>query len=178
MDGIQQKKTDHNGQTGDRENPSQGRRSPRERMFAPFTRDNKKLVNRCFVCPPIKLENGNPDGTVTDRQLLFSGHIAKDAPALIILEPVAVTPDGREHPKRLCVHLPESAGELRKIAGIIRKQGRLAGLHLNHAGAASNPQSIRPTAKGFINDEDGIKGSPMKTFPGIATDDHPGRDRL
>jgi len=110
-----------------------------ERMFAPFTIGNKELVNR-FVFPPVKLGYGNPDGTVTDRQLLFYSQIAKDGPALIILEPVAVTPEGREHPKQLCVHLPGSAAELRKIVDVIHGQGRLACLHLNHAGAAANPK--------------------------------------
>jgi len=84
-----------------------------DRMFVPFTIGDRELVNR-FVFPPIKLGYGNPDGTVTDRQLLFYSQLAKDGPALIILEPVAVTQDGREHPKQLCVHLPESAVELRK----------------------------------------------------------------
>jgi 2,4-dienoyl-CoA reductase-like NADH-dependent reductase (Old Yellow Enzyme family) len=111
-----------------------------ERMFAPFTIGQMELVNR-FVFPPIKLGYGNPDGTVTDRQLLFYSQIAKNGPALIILEPVAVTPDGREHPKQLCVHLPASAAELQKIVDVIHEQGRLACLHLNHAGAAANPKA-------------------------------------
>ena len=111
-----------------------------ERMFAPFTIGDRKLVNR-FVFPPIKLGYGNPDGSATDRQLLFYSQIAKDGPALIILEPVAVTPDGREHPKQLCVHLPGSAAELQKIVDVIHEQGRLACLHLNHAGAAANPKA-------------------------------------
>jgi 2,4-dienoyl-CoA reductase-like NADH-dependent reductase (Old Yellow Enzyme family)/thioredoxin reductase len=111
-----------------------------ERMFGPYTIGDKKLVNR-FIFPPIKLGYGNPDGRVTDRQLLFYSQIAKDGPALIILEPVAVTPDGREHPKQLCVHLPGSAAELQKIVDVIHGQGRLASLHLNHAGAAANPKA-------------------------------------
>ena len=110
-----------------------------KRMFAPFTIGNRELVNR-FVFPPIKLGYGNPDGTVSDRQLLFYRQIAKDGPSLIILEPVAVTPDGREHPKQLCVHLPGSAAELKTIVDVIHEQGRLACLHLNHAGAAANPK--------------------------------------
>ncbi|MBW2093372.1 MAG: FAD-dependent oxidoreductase [Deltaproteobacteria bacterium] len=111
-----------------------------ERMFSPFTIGQTELVNR-FVFPPIKLGYGNPDGAVTDRQLLFYSQIAKNGPALIILEPVAVTPDGREHPKQLCVHLPASAAELQKIVDVIHGQGRLACLHLNHAGAAANPKA-------------------------------------
>jgi len=111
-----------------------------ERMFVPFRIGERELVNR-FVFPPIKLGFGNPDGSVTDRQLIFYNQIAKDGPALIILEPAAVTPDGREHPKQLSVHLAGSEEELKKIVDVIHQQARLACLHLNHAGAAANPKA-------------------------------------
>ncbi|MDY7032798.1 MAG: FAD-dependent oxidoreductase [Thermodesulfobacteriota bacterium] len=112
-----------------------------ERMFNEFTLGNLKLVNR-FVFPPIKLGSGSPDGTVTDRQLTFYQQIARSGPGLVIIEPVSVTAHGREHPRQPCVHLPESATELRKIADVIHKEGRLACLHLNHGGAAANPKII------------------------------------
>ncbi len=112
-----------------------------ERMFEGFTLGNVNLVNR-FVFPPIKLGYGNPDGTVTERQLTFYQQIAKNGPALLILEPVSVTADGREHPKQPCVHLPESTAELKKIVDVVHGEGRLACLHLNHAGAAALPKII------------------------------------
>ncbi|MCD6352606.1 MAG: hypothetical protein J7M06_00130 [Proteobacteria bacterium] len=74
-----------------------------ERMFNGFTLGDLKLVNR-FVFPPIKLGYGNPDGTVTDRQLNFYQQIARSGPGLLIIEPVSVTADGRGHPKQPCVH--------------------------------------------------------------------------
>ena len=106
-----------------------------KRMFDTFGLGNLELANR-FIFPPIKLGYGNPDGTVTDRQLNFYQQIARSGPGLVIIEPVSVTADGREHPKQPCVHLPESAAELKKIADVIHEQGSLACLHLNHAGAA------------------------------------------
>jgi 2,4-dienoyl-CoA reductase-like NADH-dependent reductase (Old Yellow Enzyme family)/thioredoxin reductase len=117
-----------------------------EIMFEGFELGTLKLANR-FVFPPIKLGYGNPDGTVTDRQVLFYQQIAKDGPAVVILEPVPVTPEGKEHPRQLCVHLPESATELKKIVDVIHKQGRLACLHLNHAGAAANPKATGTNPK-------------------------------
>jgi len=84
-----------------------------KRMFDTFGLGNLELANR-FVFPPIKLGYGNPDGTVTDRQLNFYQQIAKSGPGLVIIEPVSVTADGREHPKQPCVHLPESAAELKR----------------------------------------------------------------
>ncbi|MBN1547003.1 MAG: hypothetical protein JW902_10115, partial [Syntrophaceae bacterium] len=105
-----------------------------KRLFEEFTLGNVKLKNR-FLFPPIKLGYGNPNGTVLDRQLLFYRQIAAQGPAVVILEPVSVTPEGREHPKQPCIHLPESAQELKKIVDVIHEVDRLACLHLNHAGA-------------------------------------------
>ena len=113
-----------------------------ERMFERFTLGNLELANR-FIFPPVKLAYGNPDGTVTERQLTFYKQVAQKGPGLLILEPVSVTPEGKEHPKQLCVHLPESETELKKIVDVIHGQGRLACLHLNHAGAAANPKATK-----------------------------------
>ena len=112
-----------------------------KRMFREFELTGLQLTNR-FVFPPIKLGYGSPDGTVTDRQLHFYKRLATNGPALIISEPVSVTPEGKEHPKQPCVHLPDSTKELRKLTDVIHDQGRLACLHLNHGGAAANPKLI------------------------------------
>ena len=112
-----------------------------ERMFSGFSLGNLELVNR-FVLPPIKLGYGNPDGTVTDRQLTFYQQIARNGPGILILEPVSVTADGREHPRQPCIHLSESATELKKIVDVVHGEGRIACLHLNHAGAGALPKII------------------------------------
>ena len=117
-----------------------------ERMFEDFVLDNLKLVNRFFF-PPVKTGYGSPQGSVTERQLIFYRQIAKDGPGVVILEPVSVTPDGREHPKQLCVHLPESVRELRKIVDVVHREGRLVCLHVNHAGAAANPMATKTKPK-------------------------------
>jgi len=117
-----------------------------ERLFEEFTLGTAKPANRFFF-PPIKLGYGNPDGTVTDRQLRFYRQIASKGPAVTILEPVSVTPEGREHPRQPCIHLPESATELKKIVDVIHEEDRLACLHLNHAGAAANPMATKTPPK-------------------------------
>ena len=117
-----------------------------EKMFKEFKLDGLKLVNR-FIFPPVKTGYGSPAGTVTERQLIFYRQIAKNGPGLLIVEPVSVTPDGREHPRQLSVHFPDSAKELKKIADAIHAEERLACLHLNHAGAAANPKAAGATPK-------------------------------
>jgi len=111
-----------------------------QRMFHPYKLASLELANR-FVFPPVKTGYGSPQGEATPRQLEFYRQIASNGPAIVILEPAAVTADGREHPKQLCIHLPGSVGELKKIVDVIHAQNRLACLHLNHAGAAANPKA-------------------------------------
>ena len=115
-------------------------------MFDAYNLGPYKLANR-FVFPPIKLGSGNPDGSVSERQLEFYRKVSINGPAVLILEPVSVTPEGREHPRQLCVHLSNSANELKKIVDAIHAEKRLACLHLNHAGAAANPKVIGMTPK-------------------------------
>jgi 2,4-dienoyl-CoA reductase-like NADH-dependent reductase (Old Yellow Enzyme family)/thioredoxin reductase len=110
-----------------------------EKWFEPVTLGDATLVNR-FVFPPIKTAFGTPTGEVTPRHLRYYRQIAENGPAVVTLEPTAVTADGREHPKQLCIHLPESAAELRKIVDVVHEENRLVCLHLNHAGAAANPK--------------------------------------
>ncbi|MBW1800663.1 MAG: FAD-dependent oxidoreductase [Deltaproteobacteria bacterium] len=117
-----------------------------ENMFEKFMVGGVEFANR-FVFPPIKLAFGNPDGTVTDRQLTFYREVAQKGPGLLILEPVSVTPEGQEHPKQLRVHLAESKTELKKIADVVHGRKRLACLHLNHAGAAANPMVTKTKPK-------------------------------
>jgi 2,4-dienoyl-CoA reductase-like NADH-dependent reductase (Old Yellow Enzyme family)/thioredoxin reductase len=117
-----------------------------QRLFETMTLGNLTLANR-FIFPPVKTAYGTPKGNVTDRHLTYYRQIAQNGPGLLILEPVAVTAEGKEHPKQLCIHLPESADELKKIVTVIHGQSRLACLHLNHAGAAANPKATGVSPK-------------------------------
>ena len=101
-----------------------------ERMFKKFKLNGLDLANR-FVFPPVKTGYGTPQGEVTQRQLMFYQQIAKNGPGILILEPVAVTLDGKEHPKQLCVHLPHSSAELKKIVGVIHNATKRAQLWTN-----------------------------------------------
>ena len=137
-----------------------------ERLFEEFSLGTARMGNR-FLFPPIKLGYGGLDGTVTDRQLLFYQQISKQGPAVVIPEPVSVTPEGKEHPKQLCIHLQGSATELKKIVDVIHKEDRLACLHLNHAGAAANPMATKtaPKAPSTVTCAATAQGRPRTRFP-------------
>ncbi len=122
-----------------------------EQLFEPFKIGGLTLANR-FVFPPIKTAFGTPQGIVTKQHLEFYRQVASNGPGLLILEPVAVTVDGKEHPKQLCIHQPESVNEIKKIVEVIHAENRLVCLHLNHAGAAANPKATgtKPKAPAAI----------------------------
>ena len=117
-----------------------------QRLFETMALGNLTLANR-FIFPPVKTAYGTPKGNVTDGHLTYYRQIAENGPGLLIIEPVAVTVEGKEHPKQLCIHFPESADELKKIGDVIHAKNRLACLHLNHAGAAANPKATGVSPK-------------------------------
>jgi 2,4-dienoyl-CoA reductase-like NADH-dependent reductase (Old Yellow Enzyme family)/thioredoxin reductase len=109
-------------------------------LLSPWTRDSLSLRNR-IVMAPVKTAFGTPEGRVTERHLHFYRRIARGGAGLVIIEPVPVRREGREHPKQLAVTLPDSASELAKITAVIHEGGAKAGLNLNHAGRAANSKA-------------------------------------
>ena len=98
--------------------------------------------------------------------MTFYRQIAHNGPGLVIIESVAVTADGREHPKQAAIHYPGSASELKKIVNVIHEENRLACLHLNHAGAAANSKVIggKPKAPSALSCPiSGQEASPLGT---------------
>jgi len=109
-------------------------------LLHPWALKPLTLRNRIWMAP-VKTAFGTPDGAVTERHLHFYRAIARGGAALILLEPVPVRWEGREHPKQLSVTHPSSAEELGRIVRVIHENGALAGLNLNHAGRAANPKA-------------------------------------
>lgn len=99
-----------------------------------------ELKNR-FIMAPVKSAYGNPKGEVTPRHLTYYDNLSRGGVAMIILEPVAVSQSGKEHPKQLAVHLPDSQQQLQKIVDVLHKNKTFACLNLNHAGRAANPKA-------------------------------------
>ncbi len=105
-----------------------------------------QLKNR-FIMAPIKSAYGNPKGEVTERHLTYYDNLSKGGMAMIILEPVAVTQSGKEHPKQLAVHLQDSQFQLNKIVDTLHKNATFACLNINHAGRAANPKATGMSTK-------------------------------
>jgi len=117
-----------------------------ERFFQPFRLGKLKLKNR-FIMAPIKTGYGTPEGKVTQRHLNFYNNVSQGGVSLIILEPVSVLKNGKEHPKQLCIDNEECASEIGKIVKLLHKNGTYACLNLNHAGRAANPRATGENPK-------------------------------
>ncbi len=107
----------------------------------PWSLGGMTLRNRIWMAP-VKTAYGTPEGRVTDRHLHFYRRVARGGVALILIEPVPVRWEGREHHRQLAVTLPDSVLELSRIVAAIHEGGAKAGLHLNHAGRAANPKAM------------------------------------
>ena len=98
-----------------------------------------KLKNR-MVMAPIKTAFGNMGGTVTDKQLRFYDQVSSGGISMVILEPIAVQKNGREHPKQLCLDENECINGVKQIVDIMHKNNSMVCAHFNHAGRAANPK--------------------------------------
>ena len=109
-------------------------------LLKPWTLDSLSLRNRIWMAP-VKTAYGTVEGRVTERHLHFYRRIAEGGAGLILIEPVPVRPEGREHPRQLSATHPCAVEDLARIAAVIHKGGAKAGLNLNHAGRAANPKA-------------------------------------
>jgi 2,4-dienoyl-CoA reductase-like NADH-dependent reductase (Old Yellow Enzyme family)/thioredoxin reductase len=111
-----------------------------ESLTEPWSLAHLELRNRLWMAP-VKTAYGTPGGGVTERHLHFYRRIAQGGVGLVLIEPVPVRWEGREHPKQLAITRAESVAELSKIVAVIHQGGAKAGINLNHAGRAANPKA-------------------------------------
>ncbi len=97
-----------------------------------------ELKNR-MIMAPVKTAFGEPGGKITEKQIRFYDRISSGGISMIILEPVAVLKNGREHPKQLTLN-EENIETIGRIIDIVHKNGSYVAAHINHAGRAANPK--------------------------------------
>ncbi len=99
-----------------------------------------RFKNRMVVAP-FKTSTAEPGGTVSRPILELYARLAEGGAAMVITEPVAVHPTGREHPRQLAIHGEEHTAGLGRLVGAIHRRAALACCHLNHAGRAARPEA-------------------------------------
>ncbi len=115
-----------------------------DHLLSPINIRNMELDNRC-VMPPMGTNLGNPDGTVSEKNLAYMKRRAESGVGLIITEITGVHPSG-------CVGLgiydDGFISGLRQMVDIIHQAGSKAALQLHHAGREAMPQLKKGEAIG------------------------------
>ncbi len=102
-----------------------------------------KVFKNRYVVAPVKSAYASLEGEVNDRHLRYYENIAKGGAGMIIVEPVSVSFDGKEHPKQLNIHTDNGAENLSKLVKIIKNHGSIPAIHLNHAGRGANKMATK-----------------------------------
>ncbi len=99
-----------------------------------------RFKNRIVVAP-FKSARGEPGGTIGDPAVEIAATLAGGGAAMVITEPMAVLPAGREHPRQLAIHDDAYLEGLQRLVRTIHSRSAIACCHLNHAGRAANPKA-------------------------------------
>ncbi len=132
------------------------------RYDKPIKIGKKELKNR-YIIAPVKTAYASLEGEVNERHLRYYDNISKGGAGLIIVEPVSVCKSGKEHPKQLNIDKDDSVENLKKLTKLIKANGSIPAIHLNHAGRGANkmatkmnplaPSSIMCPMSGLTPDE-------------------------
>lgn len=102
-----------------------------------------QLKNQYFMSP-VKTATAEPGtGKITEATVDYYSERARGGVGTIILEPVAVMPSGKEHPKQFMLEGAENAEGLKGLVDTIHSYNTKVFVHLNHAGRAANPMASK-----------------------------------
>jgi 2,4-dienoyl-CoA reductase-like NADH-dependent reductase (Old Yellow Enzyme family)/thioredoxin reductase len=99
------------------------------------------VANRLALAP-VKTALGPPGGLATDAHVAYYRRRAAGGAGLLIVEPLFVLPEGREHPKQLGAHDDSVIPGLSAIVEAVHAEGAKIVAHINHAGRAANPKLL------------------------------------
>lgn len=114
-------------------------------LFRPFRIGPLRLKNR-IVALPVHTGFAYPDGRVSSLLLDFTRRLARSGAAMVVTANAAVSEDGAVSRYNLRIDRDDSLPGLNRLAEIIRKEGAVACLQLNHAGRfAKNHRPLLPS---------------------------------
>src|SRR3954447_19701597 len=110
-------------------------------LFQPLTVRQRTLPNRLVVAP--MCQYSVTDGLVGDYHLVHLGRFALGGFGRVVVEPAAVTADGRISHGEVGLWSSAHVPGLARIADFLHAQGALAGVQLAHAGAKASSRRPR-----------------------------------
>ncbi|MGI4982971.1 MAG: NADH:flavin oxidoreductase/NADH oxidase [Janthinobacterium lividum] len=102
-------------------------------LFSEFQLKDVRLRNRIAISPMTQYSCG-PDGIMTDWHLVHLGARAAGGAGLVVVEQLAVSPEGRMTPRCAGIWSDEQIPMLRRITDFIRSTGAVPGVQLGHSG--------------------------------------------
>jgi 2,4-dienoyl-CoA reductase-like NADH-dependent reductase (Old Yellow Enzyme family) len=103
------------------------------KLAEPFTLGGRAVRNR-VVFPAMATGFGSPDGFLTERCVSYYLERARGAAGLIIVEPVAVSPDGRPTANTLLLDDDRYVPMHARLCDLLHAEGATVFLQLMHAG--------------------------------------------
>ena len=120
-------------------------------LFSELRLKDITLRNRIAISPMTQYSCGT-DGITTDWHLVHLGARAAGGAGLVVMEQLAVSPEGRMTPGCAGIWSDEQVPMLRRITDFIRATGAVPGVQLGHSGRKG---SISPPWDGYAQLDEG-----------------------
>lgn len=116
-------------------------------LFQPGRIGTMQLKNRVIMAPMATMY-GNADGTISERLCRYYEERAKSEVGLIIVENIAIAPEGKIHPREPRIYGDEFIPGLKRLADCIHRYDIKVALQLRHAGRQTTPEGagVQPVA--------------------------------
>ena len=103
-------------------------------LFSEFRLKDVRLRNRIAVSPMTMYSCDGQDGVLTDWHLMHLGARAAGGAGLVVMEQLAVSPEGRMTPTCAGIWSDEQVPMLKRVADFIKSMGAVPGVQLGHTG--------------------------------------------
>ena len=103
-------------------------------LFSEFRIKDVTLRNRIAVSPMTMFSCDGRDGILTDWHIMHLGARAAGGAGLVVMEQVAVSPEGRMTPNCAGIWSDDQIPMLRRVASFIKSMGAVPGIQLGHTG--------------------------------------------
>ena len=103
-------------------------------LFSDFRLKDVTLRNRVAVSPMTMYSCDGQDGILTDWHLMHLGARAAGGAGLVVMEQLAVSPEGRMTPTCAGIWSDDQIPMLKRVAGFIKSMGAVPGVQLGHTG--------------------------------------------
>ncbi|RLZ02622.1 oxidoreductase [Kocuria tytonicola] len=141
-------------------------------LFEPITLRGLTVRNRLWIPPMCQYAAFGEDGVPTDWHLVHYGSLAAGGAGAVIVEAIAVVPEGRISPRDLGLWNDEQRDALARIVDFAHGRGAAIGVQLAHAGrkasthaawGTEHPGQSLPAAEGGWQ----TVGPSAVAFPGL-----------